>query len=627
VTTPAQLQNLGTAATAAADRRAQALFDEHIASVHRRRDYVFAVLMAAQWVFAVIIAVVYSPYAWAGKTQSTHLHVYYAIFVGGALSVPTILLTLLRPGWVVTRHTVAVAQMLWSALLIHLTGGRIETHFHVFGSLAFLAFYRDWKVLVSGTLVVAGDHLLRGLTWAESVYGITSPEWWRFLEHSFWVLFENIVLVLGIAENRREMRALAVRQAQMESVHETIEQKVIERTEELAASREQFRALVENTRSIPWQWSLTQRRFTYVGPQGAEVLMCPPAEWLQPGFWESRVHPDDRASAEERWRTCGYAKAEAEFEFRLRRNDGAYVTVRSIVGERRDDDSRRGFMLDVTEQRRLEFELNQAQKLESVGRLASGIAHEINTPVQFVNDSIQFVSEAFRETLPLLAKYEALREAAASGAVTEELLAEIAEAAVEADLVYTTEQVPKALERSLDGLSRVTTLVRSMKEFAHPDQREKAPADLNHALTTTLTIARSEYRYVAEVETDFAPLPAVHCHVSELNQAFLNIIVNAAHAIGDVVKGTEAKGRIRVTTRRDGDSVAIAISDTGGGIPESVRSKIFEPFFTTKQVGQGTGQGLPIARSVVVQKHGGSLTFETQMGVGTTFHIRLPAAA
>jgi signal transduction histidine kinase len=196
-----------------------------------------------------------------------------------------------------------------------------------------------------------------------------------------------------------------------------------------------------------------------------------------------------------------------------------------------------------------------------------------------------------------------------------------------ADLPYLEENLPKALDRSLDGLERVATLVRSMKEFAHPEQKEKAFADLNHALSTTLTIARSEFKYVADVETDFGEVPQALCHVGELNQAFLNIIVNASHAIGDAVAGTENKGKLKIKTRHEGDSVMISISDSGGGIPVEVRSKIFEPFFTTKVLGKGTGQGLAIARSVVVDKHGGELTFETELGVGTTFFLRVPIGA
>jgi signal transduction histidine kinase len=270
-------------------------------------------------------------------------------------------------------------------------------------------------------------------------------------------------------------------------------------------------------------------------------------------------------------------------------------------------------------------ELLHASKLESVGRLAAGIAHEINTPIQFVSDSVHFLRDGFGTLVPLVRRYRELRAAAAAGPVDPSLLDELERAEEEADLDYLLENAPKAFDRSLEGLGRVATLVQSMKEFAHPGQKLKAPADLNRALTTTLTIARNEYKYVAEVETDLAELPLVPCHVGELNQVFLNIIVNAAHAIEPTVRGTSRKGTIRLESRLEGDGwVRISITDSGSGIPEAIRKQVFDPFFTTKQVGKGTGQGLAIARSVVVDKHGGTLTFDSEVGRGTTFHIRLP---
>jgi PAS domain S-box-containing protein len=196
---------------------AEAIFVGDLDHIRRRSDRVFAWLMAAQWIFAITIAIVYSPYGWEGKVRSTHIHVQAAILLGTLLSAPVILLALKRPGWVVTRQVATISQMFWSALLIHLTGGRIETHFHVFGSLAFVAFYRDWKVLLTATVIVAGDHLVRGLWWPESVYGIPNPEWWRFLEHAFWVIFEDVVLVMGLRISLKEMRSLAERQAALKT--------------------------------------------------------------------------------------------------------------------------------------------------------------------------------------------------------------------------------------------------------------------------------------------------------------------------------------------------------------------------------------------------------------------------
>jgi len=226
-------QSKASEISTAVQRRADDLFAQELDQVHARRDRVFFWLLLAQWAFAIGLAVVVSPYAWAGSRSTLHVHLYAAVFLGAAINLPALLFIRMWPGRTLTRHTVAISQMLWSALLIHLTGGRIETHFHVFGSLAFLAFYRDWRVLLTGTVVVALDHLLRGVFWPESVYGIINPEWWRFLEHAFWVVFEDIVLVMSIFDALREMRQLAMRQAQLERVNEVIEATVEERTREL----------------------------------------------------------------------------------------------------------------------------------------------------------------------------------------------------------------------------------------------------------------------------------------------------------------------------------------------------------------------------------------------------------
>ena len=187
---------------------------------YTRIDRAFAVLLAIQWLAGIAAALWLSPYAWAGKEKVLHVHVWVALLGGGGIILLPILLAIYRPGWVVTRHVIAASQMLSSALLIHLTGGRIETHFHVFGSLAFLAFYLDWPVLITATVVVAADHFLRGIYWPESVYGITNPEWWRFLEHAGWVLFADTFLIWGSIAGRREEAAAARREAELEDLRQ-----------------------------------------------------------------------------------------------------------------------------------------------------------------------------------------------------------------------------------------------------------------------------------------------------------------------------------------------------------------------------------------------------------------------
>jgi hypothetical protein len=208
------------AAAAAIVGRARARFEAHRAEIFAGTDRLFAMLMVGQWVFAIVLALTFSPYAWEGRVRSVHVHVFSAVVLGGILASLPLALAFLRPGWIVTRHVIAAAQMLWSALLIHLTGGRIETHFHVFGSLGILAAYRDWPVLVTATVVVAAEHLVRGLVWPESVYGIVNPEWWRFLEHAFWVVFSISFLILLCLRSLKDMRVMSERGAELEALSE-----------------------------------------------------------------------------------------------------------------------------------------------------------------------------------------------------------------------------------------------------------------------------------------------------------------------------------------------------------------------------------------------------------------------
>lgn len=281
-------------------------------------------------------------------------------------------------------------------------------------------------------------------------------------------------------------------------------------------------------------------------------------------------------------------------------------------------DSKQTLEQEMAERQRVEIELRHAHKMEAVGQLAAGIAHEINTPMQYIGSSLQFLKSSFadlqnlsqklEESLPLIQGHEAVVEATMT-------------AVEEADLDYLRERVPKALDRALEGIERVTQIVGALNEFSHPDQRVKSGADINRAIETTLKVATNEYKYVAEVVTDFQTIPPVECHLGGINQVFLNLIVNAAHAIA----ATEVKkGLITIRTWQNNDSVRISISDNGSGIPEDIQHRIFDPFFTTKEIGRGTGQGLAISHKIIIENHGGLLFFETEPGAGTTFHIALP---
>ena len=320
--------------------------------------------------------------------------------------------------------------------------------------------------------------------------------------------------------------------------------------------------------------------------------------------------------------------AMTDLELCLRRKDGSSVYLLTTVTACTGQDGApnyEGMMIDITDKKRLQVGHLHAQKLEAVGALAAGVAHEINTPIQFVANNTTFLQDSFAGVTDMISAYEMVFSRVAEGPVSAEILGQVTAGRERADWEYLKAEVPKAFEQVQDGLGRVTKIVGAMREFSHVDQStEMSAADINRALESTLVVSGNAHKYVARVETQFADLPPVMCHIGDLNQVFLNLVINAAHAIEDAVAGTSQLGVIGVHTRRDGDWVEIEVSDTGTGIPVAIQRRVFDPFFTTKPVGRGSGQGLTLARAIVVDKHGGTLTFESEVGRGTTFRVRLP---
>ena len=405
-----------------------------------------------------------------------------------------------------------------------------------------------------------------------------------------------------------------------------------ERTAELAAARAREKAVLLGIIStIPHAVFWKDREFRYLGcnqrlahlagldrPEdiiGKTDFDCPWAAQAD-GYRE-----DDR-------RVLESGESRLDIEGALEDNEGRTIFLLTSKVPLRGPDGEvagvLGIFADITELKGMQHELAQARKLESIGQLAAGIAHEINTPTQYVSDNTRFLSDAFKGLWPPIRRFADL-ESTLPGAPTRDELAPLWKALREADVGFLSEEIPKALDQSLEGLERISTIVRAMKGFSHPGDA-KADADLNAAIEGTIVVARHEWKYVAEVETDLdAGLGLVPCHVGDFKQVILNMIVNAAHAIEKARgAGPGSRGHIRITTKRCEPWAEVRISDDGCGIPPANRSRIFDPFFTTKEVGKGTGQGLSIAYAAIVKKHGGTIEVDSQEGSGTTFIVRIP---
>jgi two-component system, NtrC family, sensor kinase len=367
----------------------------------------------------------------------------------------------------------------------------------------------------------------------------------------------------------------------------------------------------------------------YANHAFGEIFGYSEDEILQASRTILSIENDPEGEAHATLLDCEERGLSCKVELRCSSKDGSPLDLLVHLAPLRDSDGQLRQLVylfsDVSMEHKLKSQLLQAQKMEAIGSLASGIAHEINTPTQFIGDNLRFASESFEELRALLEKVRTL----GNGDNSPEAVAALSKQASETDLDFLLEEIPRAYQESLEGNMRVAEIVRAMKSFAHPDDEDFHDADINSAIENAAAVARNEWKYVADISFDFEEsLPLVPCQLGALNQAILNLLVNAAHAIAEKRQGSESldKGRITIHTKQMETCAEIHITDTGMGIPEEIQSKIFDPFFTTKNVGKGTGQGLALTYSVVTEQHGGSIEVESVVGQGTTFTLRLPLA-
>jgi len=441
----------------------------------------------------------------------------------------------------------------------------------------------------------------------------------------------NVTGLIGLGFDITEKKKMEI---ELNEVYTEMEKRVINRTHDLIKANESLNKEVaarkQSIYELDTMFSAVSSILITLGPSGRVRMWNRAADnTFHLSKKEAKGKPFSLLPLEWEWGPIqeGIAKSKDQLKpvkinnIKFQRPDSGdgylMVTISPLLSE--DEHYEGGLILgeDITELKFLEAQLSQSQKLEAIGQLAAGIAHEINTPTQYISNSATFIGDAFADLQRVLD----LIRAAGNDDVSVESLKLTLE---EIDYDFLREEIPKSISRVEEGLERVSTIVQAMKRFSHPGRGEKEFVDMNQAVMNTLVVSRNEWKYVADVQTDYAPgLPPVLCFPGELNQVLLNVIVNAAHAISDLVQETQGKGLITITTKQDGDMVEISIADTGSGIPQAVQKKVFDPFFTTKEVGKGTGQGLAISYDIVVNKHGGAITFESTLGVGTTFYIRL----
>lgn len=406
---------------------------------------------------------------------------------------------------------------------------------------------------------------------------------------------------------------------------EELEETVAKRTREVEERHALFQLILENTTDLIAVVDANGHR-VYNSPSYQTVLGFS-AEELRTTHALAQIHPEDVERVNAAVDVARRTGRGETIVYRMQHRDGSWRTLESCAGVVRDAAGRMTFLVivarDVTERRKRELEQQLGLKLESIGRLAAGIAHEINTPTQYITDNTRFLADGFRTLSAAIVAPSGEGEKARPDGERPP------SATPNDELAYLLTEIPQALQQNLEGLARISRIVGSLKEFSHPNAPTPTPSDLNRAIETATVVSRHEWKYVAELVTDLqADLPLVPCVLDEINQVLLNLIVNAAHTIGDALKARgETRGTITIRTRQDGDHAVIEVSDNGLGIPAAVRSRVFEPFFTTKGIGKGTGQGLAIVYASIVQHHRGTVDFVTEEGKGTTFRLRLPFAS
>jgi two-component system sensor histidine kinase/response regulator len=605
--------------------RASQLFHEAKFHIHRRTDRLFAGLMVFQWLMGIVFALWVSPLAWDGVTSRTHLHVWAAIVLGGIISLFPALLGMLRPGFASTRYIIAVAQMLMGALLIHLTGGRIETHFHVFGSLAFLAFYRDWRVLIPATVVVALDHLLRGIFWPQSVYGVVAASQWRWLEHAAWVLFEDVVLFVACRRSIAEMQQTAERTAALEREVRTRQEAEHDarnaraRNDAILDVALDCVILVNESGRIVQFNPAAERTFGYsagtaVGADLAELIF--PTERrdsLREGL-ASYVTSGDTTLLNRR------------FELTVIRNGGEAFPVEIAIAPISTDSGKMfaAYVRDITERKRIERELaNYTNVLESAHETQRKDAERLALLVDELRVTQQRAETATRAKSEFLASMShELRTPLNAIILYSELLQETAEDEGHTGSIADLKRIQSAGKHLLELINGILDLskIEAGKMVLLPETFQINSMVSELVDTVRPLVEKNRNSLTVNGANEIRPM---YGDLTKTRQILLNLLSNASKFTHDGAITVD----IRECTFNNIDCVEFSVTDTGVGMTAEQAGKVFDPFTqadvtTTRKYG-GTGLGLAIV-SRFCDLMNGTISVESRVGEGSRFVVRLP---
>ena len=635
--------------TNAGSGRAASLFQEAEHKIYLRTDRLFARLMIFQWLAGIVAAVWISPQTWIGSTSYVHWHVWAAIFLGGAILGFPVMLIWKQPGQVLTRHTIAVAQMIYAGLLIHLTGGRIETHFQIFGALAFLAFYRDWRVLITATVVTALDHFLRGTLWPQSVFGVLAASPWRWVEHAGWVIFEDIFLVISIRQSLDEMNGLAERQASLEAVNASIEIKVTERTAELTRenaerqkaemalreSQELYHSLVEQLpinvyrKDAEGRFVYVNSRFCQIKGRTAEQILGQTAEAIV-----SAAEAEQSAKEHELIMRTGQSM---EMEEMYPQPDGNNLYFQVVKLPVKNSAGRiigsQGVHFDITLRKRAEAKLNEvhrqlleASRQAGMAEVATSVLHNVGNVLNSVNVSSSLIADKIRNS-----KVSSLSKVVALLKEHEGDLPAFFSSNPKGKQVpgYLTGLASHLIEEQAEILREAGTLLSSVmhiKEIVAMQQNYARTSGMLESLPVVDLVedalrmnADGLQRHNVKLVREFAETPPILVQKHKVLQILVNLIRNAKHACDDaerpdkqiILRVTGGSGRIK-----------ISVTDNGVGIPVENLTQIFGHGFTTRKEGHGFGLH---SSALAAKEMGGSLTaFSEGPGLGATFTLELP---